>query len=118
MHRGAAEPNHRDIDRQPPAVDARVEGVGRNHRIVAVLRCPEDFAYDRRRLHHVVQPIELALRADGEHHLRAREIVREADFHFCAGRGIAVEQLLDRRYIIRLHRLLGARLLIDEEDAH
>src|SRR5947207_1565108 len=43
-----------------------------------------------------MQPVELALRADGEHHLRAWEIVGEADLDLGTGRGIAVEQGLDR----------------------
>ena len=118
VHRGAQQPDHRDVDREPPAVHARIEGVGGDHRVVAVLRRPEDFAHDRGRLHHVMEAVERALRADGEHHLRAREVVGEADLDLGAGRGIAVEQLLDRRDVVRLLRLLGARLLIDEEDAH
>jgi hypothetical protein len=65
-----------------------------------------------------MEPVELALPADRVHQLQARIVVRESDLDLGAGRGIAVEQRLDLDNVIGLHRLLGARLLIDEQDAH
>jgi len=77
MHGGAQEPDHRNVDREPAAIDARIEGVRGDHGIIAVLRGPEDFAHDGGRLHHMVQAVEHALRPDRVVELRAFVVVRK-----------------------------------------
>src|SRR5262249_26153292 len=114
-HRGAQEPDHRDVHREAAAIDAGIESVRLDHRVIAVLGRPEDFAHDRWRLHHVMESVEDALRADGVVELRALVVVWEHDLDLGAGRGIAVELRFDLGGLVRL-RLLGG--LIEETDAH
>src|SRR4051794_1936586 len=65
-----------------------------------------------------MQAVELTLAADGVHHLRADIVVGKPDLDSGAGRRIAVQKLRDGGDVIGLHRLVGARLLIDEQDSH
>src|SRR5579883_1141237 len=51
MQRGAHEPDHRNIDRKAPAIDARLKRVRGDDRVVAVFGGPEDLPHDGRRLH-------------------------------------------------------------------
>src|SRR5262249_5198156 len=109
------EPDHRDVHREAAAIDAGIESVRLDHRVITVLGGPEDFAHDRRRLHHVMEPIEDALRADRVVELRALVVVGKYDLDLGAGRGIAVELRFDLGGLVGL-RLLGS--LIEETDAH
>jgi hypothetical protein len=62
-HCGAEQPYDRDADSEPASLNARIERVGLDHRIEAVLRCPNDLADNGGRLENVVQAVQCLLLA-------------------------------------------------------
>jgi len=57
-------PDHRDGNGETAAVDAGVEGVALNHRVVTVFRSPDDLADDRGSFHQMIEAVEQHLAAE------------------------------------------------------
>ena len=118
MHGGAQRPDHGNIDREPSAIDARIEGVAGDDGVIAILGGPDDLAHDGRRLDHVMQAVQTALRPHRVEDFRAGEILRKADLDPCARRSIGVGQLLDGFDIIGGAAGGRAGRLIQQQNAH
>ena len=101
MNRGPERADDGNGDREPRAIDVRIERVTLDNRVVAVLRRPHDLPDEGRRLHNMIEAVLYFLLGEDSPDLGPFEIVRKSDLHARAGRGVTIPRLFQFRELLR-----------------